>query len=220
MLLLFYRKIGQIIIEFPASVAANVPFIPRPYLESNPVIPSKPLPFVNLPAQYGQSSAVYNSFVISPFENPPGIQAQFYTAPQEYISHSYLGHTPLNNAYSQFALPPHNLQFYDQSVSSFPYENTNLEASQNMPLFPSQIINVPSRFVGVLIGKAGRHINEMRRVSRCDVQMVDLTPGVTPGAVEERQFKITGPPQQIAIAVDMIATRLDSERKRIEKYGM
>jgi hypothetical protein len=125
----------------------------------------------------------------------------------------------INPVYSHSSFPLPHGHLYDPALSSMSFANHNVESLSNIPSYPSQLVNVPSKFVGALIGKAGRHINEIRRVSRCDIEMLDLPPGVTTGSIEERQFKITGHPQQIAIAVGMIGARLDAERRRIAKYG-
>jgi hypothetical protein len=274
-------------LEFPASVAANIPFRPRPYLDTTPIPRAKSNSYANPQMPYGQGS------YFNPYSAMPHYQQQNYYMgqdysqtsypPQDYSQSSYMGQQYPNVPYSQTQTPSSNNEGYgqaskdysqssymgqcypnatwqkesssnnegygqaskDYSQSSYmgqqypnvpysqtqtpsannaaygqaygqAYPNANLNAEGFQNTYPTQTINVPSQFVGTLIGKAGRHINEMRRASRCEVEVVDLAPGVV---AQERHFKITGPPHQIAIAVDMIGVKLDSEKKRIAKYG-
>jgi hypothetical protein len=134
-------------------------------------------------------------------------------AHQHYSQSAYMGQQYLNSPYPQAQTLPANNPEYN------PFANTSPEFFQNNVQYPTQVINVPSQFVGALIGKAGRHINEMRRVSRCEIEVVDLAPGVIAGPLQEKQFKITGPPHMIAVAAEMIGSKLESEKKRIAKYG-
>lgn len=154
-----------------------------------------------------------NPYAIPPYESHS--YPQNYYPTQEYLQSPYMGQQFLNSPYSQSSILPFHNQPYGHPQSSL----SNFNSFHSIPSYPSQIINVPNKSVGVLIGKAGRHINEMRRVSQCDIEMIELQ-GVSTGPVEERQIKITGPPLQIAIAVDMIGARLEAERKRIAKYGV
>jgi predicted RNA-binding protein YlqC (UPF0109 family) len=216
-------KISQVILEFPASVAANIPFRPRPFLDSTPIPYSKSNPYANTQMPHGQSSS------FNPYAAVPHIQQQSYYTSQEYpqspYAHqhysqsAYMGQPYLNSPYPQAQTLSSNNPEYGQVSTSHPYANNSPEFFPNNVHYPTHVINVPSQYVGALIGKAGRHINEMRRVSRCEVEVVDLAPGVIAGPLEGRQFKITGPPHMIAVAAEMIGSKLESEKKRIAKYG-
>lgn len=74
----------------------------------------------------------------------------------------------------------------------------------------TQQIYIPNDLVGCIIGKGGSKINEIRHMSASQIKIMEpgaTAPGMNgaPGGTEnERLVIITGPPQNIQVAVQML----------------
>jgi heterogeneous nuclear rnp K-like protein len=74
----------------------------------------------------------------------------------------------------------------------------------------SQTIGIPSDMVGCLIGKGGASINHIRRLSHC---YISISKETNPSN-NERDFTITGTPEGIEKALQLLYAQLEREQKR------
>lgn len=74
----------------------------------------------------------------------------------------------------------------------------------------TQQIYIPDDLVGSVIGKGGSKINEIRQASGTHIKISD------PSGAPERLVTVTGPAANIAIAVNMLHTRVEDERHRLQ----
>ncbi|RSH92113.1 hypothetical protein EHS25_008526 [Saitozyma podzolica] len=91
-----------------------------------------------------------------------------------------------------------------------------------MPGAQTQQIFIPNSLVGSIIGKGGVKINEIRSQSQCQIRVTEPGTPAAPGAPvnpEERLVTITGQPGNINIAVQMLYSRLESEKQRVAMGG-
>lgn len=76
---------------------------------------------------------------------------------------------------------------------------------------------IPDGLVGSIIGKAGIKINEIRTQSQCHIRVTDPgTPATPGGAVNpgERLIIISGHPNNLMMAVNMLHARLEQEKQK------
>lgn len=74
----------------------------------------------------------------------------------------------------------------------------------------TQVISIPADMVGCIIGKAGSKINEIRRLSGCQISIAK-TPHDETG---ERKFTIIGTAEQREKALYLLYNQLESEKER------
>ncbi|ORX38860.1 hypothetical protein BD324DRAFT_577119 [Kockovaella imperatae] len=86
----------------------------------------------------------------------------------------------------------------------------------------TQQIFIPNALVGAIIGKGGAKINEIRSQSQCQIRVTEpgtpANPGQTPNP-EERLVTITGQPNNINIAVQLLFARLETEKAKLQQTG-
>ena len=77
----------------------------------------------------------------------------------------------------------------------------------------TETINVPAELVGAIIGRQGRRINDLRRLSNTQISIAEKShDGAT-----ERQLKIAGTRESIERVLKMIYSCLETERKRLQE---
>lgn len=92
--------------------------------------------------------------------------------------------------------------------------------SQIPPGSQTQQIFIPNDLVGVIIGKGGSKINEIRQMSASHIKIMEPGAGAMAGGGEnERLVTITGPPQNIQVAVQLLYQRLEQEKMRMSQQG-
>ncbi|KAI9017237.1 hypothetical protein BC832DRAFT_527247 [Gaertneriomyces semiglobifer] len=79
----------------------------------------------------------------------------------------------------------------------------------------SQQIYIPSSLAGALIGRKGSAINEIRRVTGCEIRISDPERGNH--ARGERLLTVSGPPQGCQMAVGLLWARLEENRDRMAR---
>lgn len=80
----------------------------------------------------------------------------------------------------------------------------------------TQQIFIPNDLVGCIIGKGGSKINEIRQMSASHIKIMEPGAGVAAGGgPNERLVTITGPPQNIQVAVQLLYQRLEQEKMRM-----
>lgn len=77
------------------------------------------------------------------------------------------------------------------------------------PTVPAQTqqIYIPNDLVGCIIGKGGSKINEIRSISGSQIRIMEpgaTVPGAAGGGPNERLVTVTGQPQQIQTAVQLL----------------
>jgi len=93
-----------------------------------------------------------------------------------------------------------------------PYGTASTAAA---PGSQTQQIYIPNELVGNIIGKGGQKINEIRQMSGCGIKIMELSESQGAGArPNERLVTITGLTPNIATAVQMLHTRLESEKQK------
>ncbi|KAK1921534.1 hypothetical protein DB88DRAFT_442797 [Papiliotrema laurentii] len=86
----------------------------------------------------------------------------------------------------------------------------------------TQQIFIPNSLVGAIIGKGGSKINEIRAQSQCQIRVTDPGTSAVPGQPanpEERLVTITGNPQAINLAVQLLYSRLEQEKQKMAAGG-
>lgn len=82
----------------------------------------------------------------------------------------------------------------------------------------TQQIYIPNDLVGCIIGKGGSKINEIRSLSASQIRIMEPgaqgPPGTAPGNPNERLVIITGQPQNIQMAVNLLYHRLEQEKQK------
>lgn len=74
----------------------------------------------------------------------------------------------------------------------------------------TQQIFIPNDLVGCIIGKGGSKINEIRQMSASHIKIMEPGAGaLAGGGANERLVTITGPPQNIQVAVQLLYQRLE-----------
>jgi heterogeneous nuclear rnp K-like protein len=71
----------------------------------------------------------------------------------------------------------------------------------------TQQIYIPNDLVGCIIGKGGSKINEIRSISGSQIRIMEPganVPGAAGGGPNERLVTVTGQPQQIQTAVQLL----------------
>ncbi|PWN22847.1 hypothetical protein BCV69DRAFT_232501, partial [Microstroma glucosiphilum] len=80
----------------------------------------------------------------------------------------------------------------------------------------TQQIFIPNDLVGCIIGKGGQKINEIRQMSASHIKIMEPGAGaLAGGGANERLVTITGPPQNIQVAVQLLYQRLEQEKMRL-----
>ncbi|CAD6564619.1 MAG: hypothetical protein TREMPRED_005784 [Tremellales sp. Tagirdzhanova-0007] len=100
------------------------------------------------------------------------------------------------------------------------YSNTSAPAA---PGAQTQQIFIPNSLVGAIIGKGGVKINEIRAQSQCQIRVTEPGTAAQPGSnvnPDERLVTITGPPASINLAVQMLYSRLESEKQKVSAGGV
>ncbi|KAH8117185.1 hypothetical protein DFH11DRAFT_988279 [Phellopilus nigrolimitatus] len=89
----------------------------------------------------------------------------------------------------------------------------------------TQQIYIPNDLVGCIIGKGGSKINEIRHMSASQIKIMEpgaTAPGMNgaPGGTEnERLVIITGQPQNIQMAVQLLYHRLEQEKQKQQQLA-
>lgn len=84
----------------------------------------------------------------------------------------------------------------------------------------TQQIFIPNDLVGCIIGKGGQKINEIRQMSASHIKIMEPGAGaLAGGGANERLVTITGPPQNIQVAVQLLYQRLEQEKMRLASGG-
>lgn len=84
----------------------------------------------------------------------------------------------------------------------------------------TQQIFIPNDLVGCIIGKGGSKINEIRQMSASHIKIMEPGAGaLAGGGANERLVTITGPPQNIQVAVQLLYQRLEQEKMRLATQG-
>ncbi|CAO1619662.1 unnamed protein product [Parajaminaea phylloscopi] len=84
----------------------------------------------------------------------------------------------------------------------------------------TQQIFIPNDLVGCIIGKGGSKINEIRQMSASHIKIMEPQAGIIAGGgPNERLVTITGPPQNIQVAVQLLYQRLEQEKMRMASQG-
>lgn len=79
----------------------------------------------------------------------------------------------------------------------------------------TQQIFIPNDLVGCIIGKGGQKINEIRQMSSSHIKIMEPAAGIAAGGNgQERLVTITGPPNNIQMAVSLLYQRLEQEKLR------
>lgn len=82
----------------------------------------------------------------------------------------------------------------------------------------TQQIYIPNDLVGCIIGKGGSKINEIRSLSASQIRIMEPgvqgPPGTASGSPNERLVIITGQPQNIQMAVNLLYHRLEQEKQK------
>lgn len=79
----------------------------------------------------------------------------------------------------------------------------------------TQQIFIPNDLVGCIIGKGGQKINEIRQMSSSHIKIMEPSAGIAAGGNgSERLVTITGPPNNIQMAVSLLYQRLEQEKLR------
>ncbi|QRV85847.1 cytoplasm protein [Ceratobasidium sp. AG-Ba] len=82
----------------------------------------------------------------------------------------------------------------------------------------TQQIYIPNDLVGCIIGKGGSKINEIRSMSASQIRIMEPgvqgPPGTASGSPNERLVIITGQPQNIQMAVNLLYQRLEQEKQK------
>ena len=77
----------------------------------------------------------------------------------------------------------------------------------------SQEISIPNDMVGAIIGRGGAKINEIRVKSGAQIRIADQSAGM------ERHVTISGTAESIKLALYMIYTRLENEKRKLSQWA-
>ncbi|CED82653.1 PolyC-binding proteins alphaCP-1 and related KH domain proteins [Phaffia rhodozyma] len=90
-------------------------------------------------------------------------------------------------------------------------------SAQNVALAPgaqTQSIYIPNDLVGPIIGKAGSKINEIRTLSNTQIRIMEPHQQGSEGNPNERLVTITGQPDSVNTAMQLLYQRLEQEKAR------